>query len=51
MQRWVRIRTDSVMEWPDREIRRRTGIVGIFPDGASTLMSATAWLKHIVDVE
>lgn len=30
-----------------REIRRRTQVVGNFPDGNSTLMLVTARLRHI----
>ncbi len=31
-----------------REIRRRTRVVGCFPDGNSALMLAAARLRHIV---
>ena len=30
-----------------REIRRRTRVVGVFPDGNSALMLVTARLRHI----
>ena len=32
-ERWRRIRTDNAIERLDREIRRRTRVVGTFPDG------------------
>ena len=34
-----------------REIRRRTRVVGTFPDGKSALMLATARLKYVADSE
>lgn len=36
---------------PKREIRRRTRVVGTFPDGNSALMLVTAKLKYIVEHE
>lgn len=50
-EHWRRIRTNKVVERINREIRRRTGIVGTFPDGNSTLRLATARLKYIVEHE
>lgn len=35
----------------DREIRRRTRVVGTFPDGRSALMLATARLKYVAGSE
>lgn len=35
----------------NREIRRRTSVVGKFPDGNSALMLVTARLKYIVEYE
>lgn len=35
----------------NREIRRRTRVVGTFPDGNSALMLVTARLKYIVEHE
>ena len=44
---WVRIRTNNAMESIMREIRRRTRVVGAFPDGNSALMLVAARLRHI----
>lgn len=51
MQHWTRIRTNDAIERPNREIRRRTRVVGTFPDGRSALMPVTARLKYIVENE
>lgn len=48
---WRRIRTNNGTERIIREIRRRTRIVGAFPDGNSALMLVTARLLHIVGHE
>ena len=37
-EHWTRIRTNNVIERLNREIRRRTRVVGTFPDGNSALM-------------
>ena len=42
-----RIRTNSMIERPDREIRRRTRVVGGFPDGNSALMLVCARIRHV----
>jgi len=44
---WRRIRTNNPMERIMREIRRRTRVVGNFPDGESALMLVAARLRHI----
>ena len=41
----------SAIEQLNREIRRRTRVVGTFPDGKSALMLVTARLKYIVENE
>ena len=46
-QHWRRIRTNNPMERIMREIRRRTRVVGCFPDGNSALMLVSARLRHI----
>jgi len=42
-----RIRTNNALERIIREIRRRTRVVGAFPDGQSALMLSAARLRHI----
>jgi transposase-like protein len=42
-----RIRTNNPLERIMREIRRRTRVVGSFPDGNSALMLVAARLRHI----
>jgi putative transposase len=42
-----RIRTNNPLERILREIRRRTRVVGAFPDGQSALNLAAARLRHI----
>lgn len=44
---WRRIRTNNPLERIIREIRRRTRVVGAFPDGQSALNLAAARLRHI----
>jgi transposase-like protein len=43
----IRIRTNNAMERLNREIRRRTRVVGNFPDGQSALMLVAARLRHV----
>lgn len=44
---WRRIRTNNPLELIMKEIRRRTNVVGAFPDGNSALMLVAARLRHI----
>ena len=44
-----RIRTNNAIERLNREIRRRTRVVGTFPDGKSALMLVAARLKYVAD--
>jgi putative transposase len=56
-EHWPRIRTNNVIERLNREIRRRTRVVGTFPDGNSALLrhvAGTQWgnkkymnMKHL----
>lgn len=50
-ERWSQIRTNDGIGRINREIRRRTRVVGTFPNGNSALMLVTARLKHIVGHE
>ena len=43
----IRIRTNNALERIMKEIRRRTKVVGAFPDGYSALMLCAARLRHI----
>jgi len=44
---WRKIRTNNPLERIMKEIRRRTRVVGAFPDGQSCLNLAAARLRHI----
>lgn len=46
-EHWTRIRTNNPLERIMREIRRRTRVVGAFPDGNSALMLVAARLRHV----
>lgn len=50
-EHWRRIRTNNAIECLNREIRRRTRVVGTFPDGKSALMLVAARLKYVADSE
>ena len=50
-EHWTRIRTNNVMERLNREIRRRTRVVGCFPDGNSALMLVCARLRHVAGTQ
>jgi transposase-like protein len=47
-EHWVRIRTTNALERIMREIRRRTRVVGNFPDGKSALMLVAARLRYVL---
>jgi transposase-like protein len=47
VEHWLRIRTNNGIERINREIRRRTRVVGCFPDGNSALMLVCARLRHV----
>lgn len=44
---WVRIRTNNPLERLNLEIKRRTRVVGTFPDGESAWMLVAAWLRDV----
>jgi putative transposase len=46
-EHWWRIRTNNMLERLIREIRRRTRVVGCFPDGQSALMLAAGRLRYM----
>ena len=46
-EHWRRVRTNNPLERILREIKRRTKVVGAFPDGNSALNLAAARLRHI----
>ena len=50
-EHWARIRTNNVIERLNREIRRRTRVVGSFPDGNSALMLVCARLRHVAGTQ
>lgn len=46
-EHWSKLRSNNVIECLNREIRRRTRVVGTFPDGNSALMLVCARLRHV----
>lgn len=49
-EHWTRLRTNNSLERlmrEMREIRRRTRVVGAFPDGNGALMLVAARLRHV----
>lgn len=46
-EHWIKLRTNNCLERLNREIRRRTRVVGTFPDGDSALMLVCARLRYI----
>ena len=50
-EHWTRIRSNNVIERRNREIRRRTRVVGTFPDGNSALMLVCARLRHVAGTQ
>lgn len=47
-EHWIRIRTNNPLERLIREIKRRTKVVGCFPDGESAIMLAAARLRYVM---
>jgi len=48
---WIKLKTNNPLERIMREIRRRTRVVGAFPDGKSCLNLAAARLRHIAGTQ
>jgi transposase-like protein len=46
-EHWRNIRTNNPLERILREVRRRTRVVGCFPDGQSAFLLAAARLRHV----
>ena len=45
---WSKIRTNNTLERLNREIRRRTNVVGSFPDSEAALMLVAARLRYVL---
>lgn len=50
-EHWLKIRTTNLVERINREIKRRTRVVGTFPDGNSALMLVCARLRHVTGTQ
>ena len=50
-EHWTLIRTNNVIEKLNRKIRRRTRVMGSFPDGYFALMLVCARLCHVVETQ
>jgi transposase-like protein len=50
-EHWTRLRTNNALERLNREIRRRTKVVGNFPDGESALMLVSARVWHVASTK
>jgi len=50
-EHWRSLRTNNPLERLNREIRRRTRVVGSFPDGKSALMLVAARLRHVASTK
>ena len=46
-QHWLKIKTNNPMERLLKEVRRRTKVVGAFPDSHAALMLVSARLRHV----
>lgn len=46
-EHWLKLKTNNPMERLLKEVRRRTKVVGAFPDGHSALMLVSARLRHV----
>lgn len=50
-EHWQRLRTNNPLERVMKEIKRRTKVVGSFPDGNSALMLSAARLRHVAGTQ
>lgn len=50
-EHWQKIRTTNAIERLNREIKRRTKVVGTFPDSNSALMLVCARLRHVAGTQ
>ncbi|HPR89973.1 MAG TPA: transposase, partial [Synergistaceae bacterium] len=48
---WRKIRTNNALERLNREIRRRTNVVGSFPDSEAALMLVAARLRYVLSLQ
>ena len=46
-QHWKRLKTTNVMEWVNKELKRRTKVVGAFPNEESLLRLVRSILMDI----
>lgn len=46
-EHWLKLKTNNPMERLLKEARRRTKVIGAFPDGESALMLVSARLRHV----
>lgn len=46
-EHWLRVRINNVLERVDREIKCRTRVIGVVPNGESSLMPRCARLRYI----
>ena len=50
-QHWNKIRTTNLIERVNREIKRRTRVIGAFPNGQSALMLVCTRLRYIAGTD
>ena len=50
-EHWMKIRTNNTIEHLNREIRRRTRVVGTFSDGNSALMLVCVRLRYVAGTQ
>ncbi|WP_301884478.1 transposase, partial [Dialister invisus] len=50
-QHWNKIRTTNLIDRVNREIKRRTRVIGAFPDGQSALMLVCTRLRYIAGTD